>query len=38
MLTLRDYGHIFRLTRLEDLGEAIVALLNEARVMGRQAT
>jgi len=34
MQVFRDYGHIFRLTRPEELDEALVALLQEAYVMG----
>ena len=37
MQVFRDYGHIFRLTRPEDLDEALVALLHEAYVLGSQA-
>jgi hypothetical protein len=33
-MPIRDYGHIFRLTRSEDLDEALVALLHEAYVLG----
>jgi len=36
MQVFRDYGHIFRLTRPEDLDEALVALLHEAYVLGSQ--
>ncbi|MBF8282332.1 MAG: hypothetical protein HW378_1247 [Anaerolineales bacterium] len=37
MQVFRDYGHIFRLTKPEDLDEALVALLHEAYVLGCQA-
>jgi len=30
----RDYGHIFRLTRPEDLDEGLVDLLQEAYILG----
>ena len=36
MQVFRDYGHIFRLTRLEDLDAALVELLYEAYVLGCQ--
>ena len=36
MQVFRDYGHIFRLTRPEDLDEPLVALLHEAYVLGCQ--
>jgi len=34
MHVFRDYGHIFRLTKTEDLDEALVALLHEAYMLG----
>ena len=34
MQVFRDYGHIFRLTTPDDLDEALMALLQEAYVMG----
>lgn len=37
MHVFRDYGHIFRLTRPEDLDEALVGLLHEAYALGSQA-
>jgi len=37
MHVFRDYGHIFRLARLEDLDEELKALLGEAYALGNQA-
>ncbi len=34
--TYRDYGHVFRLTRPEELDAPFLALLHEAYVMGSQ--
>ncbi len=34
MHVFRDYGHIFRLTKPEDLDEALIALLREAYMLG----
>lgn len=34
MQVFRDYGHVFRLTRPEDLDEGLLALLQEAYVLG----
>jgi hypothetical protein len=34
MHVFRDYGHIFRLARPEDLDEAFVSLLHEAYMLG----
>jgi hypothetical protein len=36
MQVFRDYGHIFRLTRPEDLDDGMVALLHEAYMLGCQ--
>jgi len=36
MQVFRDYGHIFRLTKPEDLDEALISLLHEAYVLGGQ--
>ena len=36
MQVFRDYGHIFRLNRLADLDEDLVALLHEAYMLGCQ--
>jgi hypothetical protein len=35
MQVFRDYGHVFRLTRPEDLDETLMALLHEAYMLGR---
>jgi len=34
MQVFRDYGHVFRLTRPDDLDEALIELLHEAYVLG----
>ena len=34
MGVFRDYGHIFRLTRLDDLDEDLIGLLQEAYILG----
>jgi hypothetical protein len=34
MGVFRDYGHIFRLSRPDDLDEELVALLHEAYILG----
>lgn len=34
MYTYRDHGHIFRITEIEDLDQALVALLHEAYAVG----
>src|SRR5262245_23682688 len=36
MQVYRDYGHVFRLTRPEELDDAFSALLQEAYVLGNQ--
>jgi uncharacterized protein DUF5655 len=32
----RDYGHLFRLTRLDDLDEGLIDLLHEAYILGSE--
>jgi hypothetical protein len=34
MYTYRDHGHIFRLSKIEDIDQALVTLLHEVYVMG----
>ncbi len=36
MHVFRDYGHIFRLTRLADLDDDLIALLHEGYMLGCQ--